>query len=185
MRRAAAVSNSLKPHCVSWNGNPVSRRISRLKTRPICSRKGDWWTPMSDRSRARLPMAQAAPSRSAALHSVSSSSMGALKSASLNSAHSPWASRMPWRTEYPLPRFPGLRRTRAPAEAATAAVPSLEPSSTTTISENSHAPVARYPRIVARVEGSRFSSLKAGMIMDIDRRNRSFIIAGLRRRNAA
>ena len=157
--RAARASNSLNPHCVSWNGNPVVTRITRLKKRPMASRKNGWRTPMSERSTAREPIATCACSRSAALHSLSSSSMGAERSASVNSAHSPLACSMPWRTVYPLPRLPGFASTRAPAARAASAVPSREPSSTTTISANSHAERPRYSTTFRIVPGSRCASL--------------------------
>jgi len=96
--RAARASNSLKPHCVSWNGRPVISRIDRLNTRPAFSRNQDWCTPINRRSSARDPTATCAPSRSVACHSVSSSSIGAERSASVNSAHSPRHSIIPWRT---------------------------------------------------------------------------------------
>ena len=62
------------------------------------SRNKDWCTPISQRSSAREPMATLRAVRAAACQSLSSSSMGEERSASVNSAHSPLDSSMPWRT---------------------------------------------------------------------------------------
>src|ERR1017187_7914298 len=62
---------------------------------------------------------------------------------------------------------------------ASSAVASREPSSTTTISVNSHEVASSQARTVRKVAGSRFSSLYAGMIMEMDLRKRRLIIAGL------
>ena len=57
-------------------------------------------------------MATTAFSRRAAAISFSSSSIGADRSASVDRIQSPLAASIPLRTAYPLPRFPGLRRSR-------------------------------------------------------------------------
>src|SRR5579863_1159704 len=97
--RAARVSNNLKPHCVSRYGRPAIMRTPKLNTLPADSRKAGWCTPISERSSAREPIATWALAFCAAVQSLSSSSMGAERSASVNSAHSPLASSIPWRTE--------------------------------------------------------------------------------------
>src|SRR5450759_3033660 len=84
---------------------------------------------------------------------------------------------MPCLTLEPLPRFPGFWSTRTPASRATWTVWSVEPSSTTTTSANSHGEAPRYSRTFTREAGNRLASLYAGMIMERERFKRRFIIA--------
>src|SRR5450759_3348694 len=84
---------------------------------------------------------------------------------------------MPCLTLEPLPRFPGFWSTRTPASRATWTVWSVEPSSTTTTSANSHGEALRYSRTFTREAGNRLASLYAGMIMERERFKRRFIIA--------
>src|SRR4051812_19635552 len=69
---------------------------------------------------------------------------------------------MPVFTAAPFPLLYGWRITRAPAAAASRAVSSVEPSSTTTISR--HAAAACSPRTTAPIDAA---SLKAGMTTDV------------------
>src|ERR1022692_4476681 len=64
-----------------------------------------------------------------------------------------------------------------PASRATCAVLSVEPSSTTTTSANSHWEASRYARNFTREAGNRLASLYAGMIIERERFKRRFIIA--------
>src|ERR1035438_1149337 len=64
-----------------------------------------------------------------------------------------------------------------PASRATCAVLSVEPSSTTTTSANSHWEASRYARTFVRGAGNRLASLYAGMIIERERFKRRFIIA--------
>src|SRR6202795_2085560 len=160
--------NALKPHCVSTNGNRRTTLTMTLNSIPAYSRKTDWRTLISLRFIAREPMATSY--YASAARSLSASSIGADKSASVNSTSLPCASSIPRRTLNPLPRLPSLEITRncpisLSNERATSAVRSREPSSTTMTS------VSRllsriYSEIFAKVAGRRASSLKDGMTIE-------------------
>src|SRR5215472_2375652 len=103
--------NALKPHCVSTNGSHRIRRTILLKMIPANSRKGDSWTKIRLRSTERDPMATSQLFVFNASISLSLSSIGAERSASLKSTNWPRASCTPWRTLKPLPRFTPLETT--------------------------------------------------------------------------
>src|ERR1022692_3313153 len=99
----------------------------------------------------------------------STSSMGVLRSASLNTRCSPVARSMPRRTAAPLPVLRSSASTCSCGQPSAmvrdiARVLSLLPSSTTSTSYGSPRP-SRYARILTRVAGRRCSSLYAGTMM--------------------
>ena len=105
-RRVAG--KSLKPHCVSRIPETTRSRTRRLKSFPLATRKSDCRSFTSVASTPREPMATGAP----AARSLSTSSIGVERSASVTRTCSPAAARTPARTAAPLPRFSGRRITR-------------------------------------------------------------------------
>src|SRR5208337_2066952 len=98
------------------------------------------------------------------------SSMGEERSASVNKMMSPRASREPCRTLKPLPRLMPFEITRSWGifprhDSATAAVRSVEPSSTTMTSVFRRL-LPMWPAMRSRVAGNRSSSLNEGMMME-------------------
>src|SRR5215472_9191361 len=125
---------ALKPHWVSTKGSRKDMRTTLLNSTPANSRKGDWCTVIKLRLTAREPMATSKCSR--ASMSLSASSIGAERSASVNKTMRPRDCSTPWRTLKPLPRLRAFGTTRSEGslprkDSATAAVRSVEPSSTT------------------------------------------------------
>src|SRR5579862_6518908 len=118
----------------------------------------------------REPIAMSYPSRSIFASNLSTSSIGVLWSALVNSTYSPCASSMPAFTAPPLPRFGFRSISRSmgnvlDSSRATGAVSSLLPSLTTTIS-NGFPFACRNSTIPGMKRFSRSCSLYAGMTTD-------------------
>ena len=82
---AASRVNSLKPHCVSWIPPRAITRINKLITFPMAMRYVGWEISICEPTTAREPMAICTFPFKTGAASFSNSSMGVLRSASLNS----------------------------------------------------------------------------------------------------
>ena len=124
-------STKRKPHWVSGKFLPTRREICRLIQRLACRRNQG----MERASCIRLPMTSAAEVVSAFCKKTGISSGRCCPSPSRSTAQSnPFCIAVvrPVFTAAPLPKFRGWETTMAPAFAASWAVLSLDPSSTTT-----------------------------------------------------
>ncbi len=136
--RAASPRNSLNPQLKSRSEMPLIRRASVAYAAPMRRRRRDWGRSMRAPGLRRSPITMSAP-RSSSGRNDASISGGVDISASRINTLSPRVMSTPARTAAPLPRFRSnlTRRKRgsSASRAATCAVWSRLPSSTSTISQ--------------------------------------------------
>eukprot|EP00967_Tisochrysis_lutea_P144657 scaffold270440_cov35-Tisochrysis_lutea.AAC.2 len=165
---AARRVSSLKPHCVS--GTPVTTcRARAANTAPIRRRPRG----RVRKASTRQPTAISHLGRRSLRSSAGNSRRSVAPSASRNKMRRPRAFAAPAASAAPFPRllpYPDVRRRsrgERPLPRTSEHVESLEPSSTTMISQADDRVARKYRSVVSSVASRRDSSLRAGMTMDM------------------